>query len=967
MSKAKPSWVCGYIRVQSARVQYRVPYRFIINTDHLNTGTVCVGEIIIRRKQKSVSPFYKIDNKHTKRARRKKERKKIERMMKLSSASSQKTKEEQNTTAHEMKLSNNNDKSNKVILKNENMDKDDDTLLRKNKNNNTKAAVDSNVDGVVGAADVTITNTTNYSYDDYDSSDDEAVEAAMIHRNQRVAQRELAAKKTTGGTCKGSNNNWFHDGGREDDQRQLQRWIKDQHHQYQQKQRLKKQLQQQQQNRHHDRSSTITVPITMMMTKKKSTEKEHQEQEQRKEPVNFFSTEEQHRQKNKEASGMEKKPHNRSIVIKTLEVALVGAASTTATATTNNTNTLVGAVVSIDPSAHSAGSMKDKTMEDGRTGNYNSDSVVLERSLGCQDLRLRSKGGNRHHRGDGKNHSINTMGIDSITHEDGPVTTMISHDDTDNNATNSKQRIIFNEPSSSSAATTAIKTAVANASPTAALAQAMERTLDDTDEYVDSEDDVDNGNGNDGGTSSHQQMRATKKRKAGIESDESTKFVDNGDDSNEEKQQQEEYNNSNDVPEKNCKRKRTISHDKSLWNTRLNELTEYKKEFGDTNVPCGYAKNKPLANWVKKQRTARKRYNKGKQSSMTKKRIQSLNDLGFVWKPTVSWKERRQQLADYKAQVGNANVPQDYTKNKPLGTWVHNQRSQRKLFEEGKQTTMTKDRIQSLNELGFDWGRGGKGRRPQVSWEERYQQLADYKVQVGNTSVPKRYSKNQPLANWVDRQKVFYRFYEEGKHSPMTKDRIQSLNELGFDWGKRRKGTHLSWKERRQQLADYTVQVGNTNDSKGYSENKSLGAWVDHQRRQHKLYENGKKSNMTKDRIQSLNVLDFDWKCRKVSWEERRQQLADYKTQVGNTNVPYGYTKNKPLSEWVRYQRHEYKLYEEEGKQSYMTKDRIRSLNELGFEWKLKRNRKAKLMAGTAINALAVGDDDTDNDLYLII
>ena len=93
---------------------------------------------------------------------------------------------------------------------------------------------------------------------------------------------------------------------------------------------------------------------------------------------------------------------------------------------------------------------------------------------------------------------------------------------------------------------------------------------------------------------------------------------------------------------------------------------------------------------------------------------------------------------------------------------------------------MTKDRIQSLNELGFDWGRRRYG--PQVSWKERRQQLVDYKAQVGNTNVPYNYTKNKPLRNWVEKQRYQHKLYKEGKHSSMTKDRIKSLNELGFVW-----------------------------------------------------------------------------------------------------------------------------------------------------------------------------------------
>ena len=109
---------------------------------------------------------------------------------------------------------------------------------------------------------------------------------------------------------------------------------------------------------------------------------------------------------------------------------------------------------------------------------------------------------------------------------------------------------------------------------------------------------------------------------------------------------------------------------------------------------------------------------------MTEDRIHSLNEFSFDWVNQVSWEERRDQLAEYKKEIGETNVPIHYAKNKQLGTWVQTQRMQYKLFKEGKSNFMTEDRIISLNELGFNWG---KQKGSQVSWEKRREQLAEYK------------------------------------------------------------------------------------------------------------------------------------------------------------------------------------------------------------------------------------------------
>ena len=78
---------------------------------------------------------------------------------------------------------------------------------------------------------------------------------------------------------------------------------------------------------------------------------------------------------------------------------------------------------------------------------------------------------------------------------------------------------------------------------------------------------------------------------------------------------------------------------------------------------------------------------------------------------------------------------------------------------------------------------------------------------------------------------------------------------------KKRNSTRRStWEESRKQLADYKVKFLHTNVPQGYAENKSLGTWVNTQRRQYRLFKAGRNSYSctTKERIQSLEELDFE-------------------------------------------------------------------------------------------------------------
>ncbi|KAL3933401.1 MAG: hypothetical protein SGBAC_010414 [Bacillariaceae sp.] len=66
-----------------------------------------------------------------------------------------------------------------------------------------------------------------------------------------------------------------------------------------------------------------------------------------------------------------------------------------------------------------------------------------------------------------------------------------------------------------------------------------------------------------------------------------------------------------------------------VWQERYAELVDYKREYGDCNVPCRFEENPPLGMWVKCQRRQYKLHLSNQVSRLTPKRFQLLTDLGF--------------------------------------------------------------------------------------------------------------------------------------------------------------------------------------------------------------------------------------------------------------------------------------------------------------------------------------------------
>ena len=72
----------------------------------------------------------------------------------------------------------------------------------------------------------------------------------------------------------------------------------------------------------------------------------------------------------------------------------------------------------------------------------------------------------------------------------------------------------------------------------------------------------------------------------------------------------------------------------------------------------------------------------------------------------------------------------------------------------------------------------------QTRWDEKYQQLVDYREEHGDCNVPQN---EGPLGTWVDNQRRSYRRYQAAAgnrnvSSGITSGRIEKLEQIGFVW-----------------------------------------------------------------------------------------------------------------------------------------------------------------------------------------
>jgi hypothetical protein len=195
------------------------------------------------------------------------------------------------------------------------------------------------------------------------------------------------------------------------------------------------------------------------------------------------------------------------------------------------------------------------------------------------------------------------------------------------------------------------------------------------------------------------------------------------------------------------------------WEEGFRNLQIYREREGHCRVPQSHEENGyRLGTWVNVQRQ--------KRDSLPKVRLQRLNDIGFVWDPyEADWEEGFRNLQIYREREGHCRVPHTHKENRfSLGGWVSRQRS--------RKDTLTKERLQRLDELGFVWDPFEK------AWERAFNFLKIYKEREGHCRVPIHHKENGfNLGHWAHNQRRL--------KAEMPIGRRECLDALGFVWNER--------------------------------------------------------------------------------------------------------------------------------------------------------------------------------------
>ena len=360
------------------------------------------------------------------------------------------------------------------------------------------------------------------------------------------------------------------------------------------------------------------------------------------------------------------------------------------------------------------------------------------------------------------------------------------------------------------------------------------------------------------------------------------------------------------------------------WMSKFKLLQEFKRKHGHAKVPYSKSSDENdngLVAWVKRCQYQYKLYQEGKPSNLNAEKIQMLDDMGMVWKRRAdSWNDRFQDLVAFKEKHGHLNVSPELDNS--LSDWVRHQRTHwKKYLADPTQSILTLEQVTQLESIGLELNlRSSK-------WQQRLEELREFKRVHGHTMVPYKYPNNQQLSSWCTTQRRFYTRLKNGKSSLLTHERVEELKELGFefessqDQGSKYQITN-TWEENIAELKQFKAEKGHLN----VRSNTELGKWVERQRMA--LTEENSLTKEERDQLQELGLSNSPYAGK--SWEVSFGELLAYHIRTKSYQTS---SAESHLKHWIEDQRNEYQKFKL-GLSSTMTQDRVARLQRAKFPFK---------------------------------
>ena len=347
------------------------------------------------------------------------------------------------------------------------------------------------------------------------------------------------------------------------------------------------------------------------------------------------------------------------------------------------------------------------------------------------------------------------------------------------------------------------------------------------------------------------------------------------------------------------------------WYMMYERLKEYKKEFGDINVPIYYKTPDGilLGHWLSNIRSSYKNPMPGN-TRLNSNKIKLLEELGIDWAPIESQWENIYLIAkQYYEEKGDLLIPDKYVtaENIKLGRWIATQRYN---YKEG---IISEEKIALLDKIGMVWS------VYDYDWMKMYDQAVLYYRENGNLLIPNNYKTKTKisLGSWIGKQRKNYR------EKKISDREVNLLNQIGMVWSL----SEYEWMKNYRLAVDYYNENGKLIIPKDYKTKDGfpLGRWIERQR---KLFQD---KVLSEKEISLLGSIGMEWSKIDYNWMEKYDLAVSYYKNKGDLLVPSRYTTvdGVNLGIWIKHQRKRYK-------ENRISEREISLLDKIGMVWSLQ-------------------------------
>jgi len=410
-------------------------------------------------------------------------------------------------------------------------------------------------------------------------------------------------------------------------------------------------------------------------------------------------------------------------------------------------------------------------------------------------------------------------------------------------------------------------------------------------------------------------------------------------------------------------------HVDAAWKVQFEALKEFKRMYGHCNVMPNDEQYKPLSRWVRSQRALKRK------GQLAEVRIQALTEIGMDWdqprkrKASGAFDDDDDDLSpqhDSQTQYIPQQVGQDGV-SLPTDA-MHTDAT---IVQEGQVITdagLVHSGLQSSPHVT-------PSPKTPVSrvdvWQQRYEELKHFKAKYNHCNVASRDKEWKQLGNWVRKQR------ERHNKGTLNPHRYSMLNELGFEWDRRRKPfvindaadhqAHQHVENKDLQLVHHTQQhyphdtQAQTQIDEGGEmllQLHSVPLAIDPNNNNIHTPTSVAATALAVGLSQANGSVQFALPSSSLEekiWNAYYEELLIFKQKFGHCNVTRNDTDFRKLANWVRKQRAAHR-------NGTIPQYRLQLLTSLGFEWVRWTRRSGEGLNDSVMEEEDDEDDDEDDE-----